>query len=50
VRTIELASAIHDCIELFSALGMLSPSEYEDQYNTTGKPPDSRTTTPFYLG
>jgi putative transposase len=39
---IELATAIHDYIELFhntrrrhSALGMLSPSEYEDLHNTT---------------
>ncbi len=39
---IELATAIHDYIELFhntrrrhSALGMLSPTEYEDLHNTT---------------
>jgi len=39
---IELASAIHDYIEFFhntrrrhSALGMLSPTEYEDLHNTT---------------
>jgi putative transposase len=39
---IELATAIHDYIELFhntrrrhSALGMLSPAEYEDLHNTT---------------
>lgn len=38
----ELATAIHDYIELFhntrrrhSALGMLSPTEYEDLHNTT---------------
>lgn len=37
-----LATAIHDYIELFhntrrrhSALGMLSPTEYEDLHNTT---------------
>jgi len=39
---VELANAIHDYIELFhntrrrhSALGMLSPTEYEDLHNTT---------------
>ena len=39
---IELASAIHDYIELFhnsrrrhSALGMLTPTEYEDRYFRT---------------
>jgi transposase InsO family protein len=39
---IELATAIHDYIEHFhntrrrhSALGMLSPTEYEDLHNTT---------------
>jgi putative transposase len=39
---IELAGAIHDYIELFhntrrrhSALGMLTPTEYEDLHNTT---------------
>lgn len=39
---IELATAIHDYIELFhntrcrhSALGMLTPTEYEDLHNTT---------------
>jgi transposase InsO family protein len=39
---IELASAIHDYIELFhngrrrhSALGMLTPSEYEERYFQT---------------
>ena len=39
---VELATAIHDYIELFhnthrrhSALGMLSPTEYEDLHNTT---------------
>lgn len=39
---IELASAIHDYIELFhnsrrrhSALGMLTPTEYEDRYFST---------------
>jgi putative transposase len=39
---IELANAIHDYIELIhntrrrrSALGMLSPTEYEDLHNTT---------------
>ena len=39
---IELATAIHDYIELFhntrrrhSALGMLSPTEYEDLHNAT---------------
>ncbi len=39
---IELASAIHDYIELFhntrrrhSALGMLTPNEYEDRYFAT---------------
>jgi hypothetical protein len=37
---IELANAIHDYIELFhnrrdSALGMLSPTEYEELHNTT---------------
>jgi acyl dehydratase len=43
-------------IELFhntrrhSALGMLSPSGYENLHNRTGKPPDSRTATPFYRG
>jgi putative transposase len=39
---IELSTAIHDYIELFhntrrrhSALGMLSPTEYEDLHNAT---------------
>ena len=39
---IELASAIHDYIEIFhntrrrhSALGMLTPTEYEDRYFQT---------------
>ena len=41
---IELASAIHDYIELWhntrrrhSALGMLTPSEYENNYITNNK-------------
>jgi transposase InsO family protein len=39
---VELATAIHDYIELFhkarrrhSALGMLTPTEYEDLHNAT---------------
>lgn len=42
ITRIELSTAIHDYIELFhntrrrhSALGMLSPTEYEDLHNTT---------------
>jgi putative transposase len=41
---IELGTAIHDYIELWhntrrrhSALGMLTPTEYETRYNTTNQ-------------
>jgi putative transposase len=54
---IELATAIHDYIELFhntrrrhSALGMLSPTDTRTYTTRPGKPPDSRTATPFYRG
>ncbi len=54
---IELTTAIHDYIELFqntslrhSALGMLTPTEYETLHAPTRKPPDSRTSTPRNSG
>jgi transposase InsO family protein len=58
---IELATAIHDYIELFhnttrrhSSLNMLTPTEFEDQYqqiiNGQASPPDSRTATPKKRG
>ena len=54
---IELATAIRDYIELFhntrprhSALGMLSPTDYEARYNNTSTPPDSTTPTPHFPG
>ena len=54
---IELASAIHDYIELFhnsrrrhSVLGMLTPTEYVERTSAPTTPPDSRTRTPENRG
>jgi hypothetical protein len=40
----------HNTRRRHSALGMLTPTEYEDLHNTTRKPPDSRTATPKKRG
>jgi hypothetical protein len=54
---IQLATAIHDYIELFhntrhrhSALNMLTPTEYENHHQTTTTPPNSKTHTPQNQG